>query len=119
MQRQRLKFLTSVGVTPEPLRVAQQQQELRRKREQLRSLLAQDFIDLAALRAAVIDGALHVGPEQEDSRGEGENEKKESDVGGERERPRERERDTADISALRSITWKLLLNVLPPHRKSW
>ena len=112
MQRQRLKFLTSVGVSPEPLRIKQQQHELRRKREHLRSLLSPDFIDLSALRAAVIDGALHAGPEREESRGEDECETAESMEG-------EVATESVEINALRSLTWKLLLTVLPVHRKSW
>jgi len=109
MQRQRLKFLTSVGVTPQPLHDKQQQQELQRKRQHLRSILSEDFVDLPALRAAIFDGALHAGPEREDSRGEAEAEDRDGDA----------RKETSEVDVLRAQSWKLLLEVLPVHRKSW
>jgi hypothetical protein len=115
MQRQRLKFLTSVGVAQEPLRTLQQQQERERKRDNLKVLLAEDCIDLAAIRTAILDGALYPGPDREtgweDSPGE-------NGAGG-ADTERDTEAGEAAINKMRSVCWQLLLTALPVHRKSW
>ena len=119
MQRQRLKFLTSVGVAAQPIRDEQRRQERERKCEHLQALLAQDRVDLAALRAAIIDGALHATPEHEEGKGEAPEESGEpvEEIGTRRKAVMERDRSKR--MKLRSLCWKLLLGTLTPHRKSW
>jgi len=109
MQRQRLKFLTSVGVTTSDVKEKQQQQEREKKREHLQALLGEDQIDLEALRAAIKDGALQTVEE-------GEGDCSDGDAAKEREGHSMEERET--IRRLRSFSWKLLLAALPEHRKS-
>ena len=119
MQRQRLKFLTSVGVAAQPIRDEQQRQERERKCEHLQALLAQDRVDLAALRAAIIDGALHATPEHEEGQGKAQDESGEPVEEIETRRKAVMERDRSKRMKLRSLCWKLLLGTLTPHRKSW
>jgi len=115
MQRQRLKFLTSVGVTPQPLHDQQQQQERESKRERLNALLSEDRVDMAALRAAIADGALFGGPERGNDSEEGELDLSDGEATRQREDAAGKEK--AAIQKLRGLSWKLLLGALPVYRK--
>jgi hypothetical protein len=126
--RLRLTFLTSVGVKTDTARKKQEQREQRQreqKREHLHALLSEDCIDLNAVRAAVIDGALLASPGRDSGKDVGDGEIGDGEIGvgevadGAKEREIEAGKERAAIQMLRSLIWKLLLAVLPMHSKSW
>ena len=121
--RLRLTFLTSVGVKTDTARKKQEQREQKQreqKREHLHALLSEDCIDLNAVRAAVIDGALLASPGWDGGKDVGDGEAGEGEVAdGAKEREIEVGTERTAIQMLRRLIWKLLLAVLPKHSKSW